>query len=295
MINRKYIHPGAVIFDVVLVMVMLVLVVSIVYPFLNIIAVSLSTPTAIATGRVGWFPVGLNLKGYEMVFGRAQIWIAYGNTLIYAIAGTALNLLVTSMISYALMLREFVLRKPITVLLTITMFFSGGMVPSYILIQNLGLMNTLWAIVLPSCVSAYNVFIYRAFFRSIPAEMREAAFIDGAGEWRILFGIYVPLSKALYATFGLFAVVGFWNMWFEPLLYIKDNLKQPIQIILRQILFTSQMIAVEGAGEAVNLNLINPKNVQFACIVATVWPLMCIYPFLQKYFEKGMMIGAVKG
>jgi putative aldouronate transport system permease protein len=125
--------------------------------------------------------------------------------------------------------------------------------------------------------------------------MREAAFIDGAGEWRILFGIYVPLSKALYATFGLFAIVGFWNMWFEPLLYIKDNLKQPVQIILRQILFTSQMTAVEGAGEAVNLNLINPKNIQFACIIATVWPVMCIYPFLQKYFDKGMMIGAVKG
>jgi putative aldouronate transport system permease protein len=295
MINKKYIHPGGMLFDAALVIFMLLLMLSIIYPFLNIIAVSLSTPTAIATGQVGWVPVGLNLKGYEMIFGRTQIWIAYRNTIIYAVIGTLLNLLMTSMISYALMLREFVLRKPVTILLTITMFFSGGMVPSYILIQNLGLMNTMWAIILPSCVSAYNVFIYRAFFKNIPSEMREAAFIDGAGEWRILFGIYVPLSKALYATFGLFAIVGFWNMWFTPMLYIKDNLKQPVQIILRQILFTSQMTAVEGAGEAVNLNLINPKNVQFACIIATVWPVMCIYPFLQKYFEKGMMIGAVKG
>jgi putative aldouronate transport system permease protein len=124
-----------------------------------------------------------------MIFGRIQIWIAYRNTVIYAIIGTLLNLLITSMISYVLMLREFVLRKPITVLLTITMFFSGGMVPSYILIQNLGLMNTMWAIILPSCVSAYNVFIYRAFFKNIPPEMREAAFIDGAGESQILFKI----------------------------------------------------------------------------------------------------------
>jgi putative aldouronate transport system permease protein len=294
-LNAKYINPGSVIFDVVLILFMLFLLLIIVYPFLNIIAVSLSTPTAIAMGKVGWLPVGFNIHGYQMIFGKPTIWIAYRNTILYAVVGTLFNLLLTSMISYALMLREFVLRKPITILLTITMFFSGGMVPGYILIQNLGLMNTIWALVLPSCISAYNIFIYRAFFKNISPEMREAAFIDGAGEFRILFLIYMPLSKALFATFGLFAVVGYWNMWFDALLYIKDNLKQPVQIILRQILFISRMTAVEGAQAMIDNNLINPKNVQFACIIATVWPIMCVYPFLQKYFERGMMIGAVKG
>jgi putative aldouronate transport system permease protein len=125
--------------------------------------------------------------------------------------------------------------------------------------------------------------------------MREAAYMDGAGDIQILFRIYMPLSTALFATFGLFAIVGYWNMWFEPLLYLKDQAKQPIQMILRQILFTSLAAGMDGAQEAINSQLINPKNIQYACIIATIWPVLCIYPFLQKYFEKGMMLGAVKG
>jgi putative aldouronate transport system permease protein len=294
-IIKKNIHSGSVIFDGLLVILMLAIVVVVIYPFMNIIAISLSGPRAIATGRVTWRPIDLNLRGYQMVFSDPKIWISYRNTLLYAVVGTAMNIVLTSMISYALMLKEFVLRKPITVILTITMFFSGGMVPSYILILNLGLMNTMWSIILPSCIAAWNIFIYRSFFGNISREMREAAFVDGAGEFRILFQIYMPLSKALFATFGLFAVVGFWNMWFEPLLYLKDSAKQPIQMILRQILFTSLAGGMDGASEAINLQQINPKNIQYACIIATIWPVLCIYPFLQKYFVKGMMVGAVKG
>lgn len=293
--NSNKIYIGSRLVDGVLIAIMCFLILIILYPFINIIAISLSGPNAIATGRVSWFPIDLNLKGYETVFGSPQIWIAYGNTILYVLVGTVLNLIATSMISYALMTNEFILKKPITLILTITMFFSGGMIPNYILIQNLGLMNSMWAVVLPNCISAYNIFIYRAFFKGISPELREAAFVDGAGNFRILFQIYVPLSKALLATFGLFSIVQYWNQWFEPLLYLKDDLKQPIQIVLRQVLFTSLMVGMDGASEMVKNQMINPKNIQYACIIATIVPVLIIYPFLQKYFAQGMMVGAVKG
>jgi putative aldouronate transport system permease protein len=267
----------------------------IIFPFLNIISISLSSPGAILAGQVSWHPVELNVKGYELVFGQPMIWRAYWNTIKYAIVGTSITLLFTSMVAYALMIRDFVFRKPIVLILTITMFFSGGMIPSYLQIMKLGLMNTIWAVTLPGAVGAWNVFIYRTFFRSISPEMREAAFIDGAGEFSILVKIYFPLSKALFATFGLFALVGYWNMWFNAMLYIKDNLKQPVQIILRQVMNSASQIDEGTANELLTTMQINPKNVQYACIVATVWPIMVVYPFLQKHFEKGMMLGAIKG
>lgn len=293
--NKNKIIVGKKSTDIILIIVMCLLVLVVLYPFINIIAISFSSPSAITTGRVGWIPIGFNTKGYEMVFGDPKIWRAYGNTILYAAIGTTLNLIFTSMISYALMVKEFVLRKPITIMLTITMFFSGGMVPNYILIQNLGLMDSIWSIVLPGCISAYNIFIYRSFFKGIAPEIREAAFVDGAGDAMILCKIYMPLSKALYATFGLFSLVQYWNMWFEPLLYLKSDLKQPIQMILRQILFTSGASGMNGALEMINQQLINPKNIQYACIIATILPVLLVYPFLQKYFEQGMMVGAVKG
>lgn len=293
--NKNKIHIGNRSADIILIVIMCLLMVTILYPFINIISISMSSPSAITTGKVSWLPVGFNLKGYEMVFGDPKIWRAYGNTILYATLGTALNLIFTAMISYSLMVKEFVLRKPMTVFLTVTMFFNGGMVPSYILIQNLGLMDSIWSVILPGCVSAYNIFIYRSFFKGISPEIREAAFVDGAGEARILFSIYMPLSKALFATFGLFSLVTYWNMWFEPLLYLKTDTKQPIQMILRQILFTSGAAGMNGAQELMNQQLVNPKNIQYACIIATITPIMIVYPFLQKYFEQGMMVGAVKG
>ena len=286
---------GSKVFDVLLVAVMCFLILIIVYPFLNIVAISLSSPSAITTGMVTWYPIEFNTKGYEMVFGNPRIWRAYANSLLYAVIGTTLSVLFTSMIAYALAIKEFVLRKPITILLTVTMFFSGGMVPNYILVQQLGLMDTIWAVILPGCIAAYNIFIYRSFFSGISSEMREAAYMDGASDIKILFRIYYPLSKALFATFGLFAIVGYWNMWFEPVLYLKDSAKHPIQLILRQILFQSGMQGMSGAMEMVNQKVLNPKNVQYAVIIATILPVLIIYPFLQKYFEKGMMVGAVKG
>ncbi len=295
-VNNK-IHVGSYAFDIILVIVMIAIAIVMIYPFLNIIAISLSSNAMISSGKVTWWPKNLNLRGYEIVFGQSDIWIAYKNTIIYAALGTAINLLLTSMIAYALMRKDFVLRKPITIMLLITMFFTGGTVPTYIIISKLKLLNSMWALVLPNAVSAYNIFVYRAFYKGISTEIREAAMVDGASEFRILFRIYMPLSKALYASFGLFSVVFIWNSFFEALLYIKDEAKQPIQMILRKILFTSGAAGgtFDGVSEMVRNGAINPKNVQYACIIATIGPILIVYPFVQKYFAQGVQIGAVKG
>jgi putative aldouronate transport system permease protein len=275
---------------------MLALAVVFIYPFLNILAVSFSSVSAISSGRVTIFPIGFNLKGYEMVFGYPTIWRSYLNTIAYAAVYAVLSLTLTSMLAYTLSVKKFKLRGFLTIYLTITMFFSGGMVPTYLLIVNMKLINTLWAIVLPGCVTAWNCFVYRTFFQGLPESLRESAYIDGANDLVICFRIYIPLSKALLATFGLFAVVGIWNSYWDALLYLTKSQLQPIQMILRQVLFQNG-----GPGNAFNANdmltqkLVHEKNVQMACIIATIAPILCAYPFVQKHFAKGVMIGSVKG
>ena len=293
-INNK-IYIGSRAFDVFLIIFMILFSIVMLYPFLNVIAISLSSNRMVSSGMVTWFPREISTKGYELLFEEANIWRAYGNTIIIAIGATAGNLVLTSMLAYVMMLPEFVFRKPLSIILLITMFFSGGTVPTYILIQNLGLLNSWWSLILPNAVSAYNVFVYRAFYKGISLEIREAARIDGAGEFRVLTRIYVPLSKALYATFGLFSLVGVWNSYFDALLYIQDQSRQPIQMVLRKIVFTSGTSGMAGATEMLNNGELNALNVQYACIIATIGPILLVYPFIQKYFAQGMQLGAVKG
>lgn len=298
-ISRKNkIRIGGVAFDAVLIVLLLLFCVIILYPFLNVIAVSLSSSRMITRGAVGLLPKELNVKGYEIVFSQSAIYTAYLWTLWYCLLFTVLNVSLTACMGYALSVQEFKLKGFFSIILLITMFFSGGTIPSYLNIRNLGLMNTTWALVLPGCVSAWNVFMYRSFFKGISHEIREAALIDGAGEFRILVSIILPLSKALIASFSLFAIVGMWNSYFSALLYIKDASRQPIQMILRSIVFTSNSMGSTFGSDA-NVMLtngsVNPLNVQYACLVATIAPLLLIYPFIQKYFEQGMQVGAVKG
>jgi len=294
---KNEIHIGSHVFDVMLVIFMILFSVVMIYPLVNVIAISLSSSAMISSGKVTWFPKEITFTGYEIVFGQSTIWIAYLNTVKYAVTYAVVSLFMTSLLAYTLLIPEFVLRKPLTIYLLITMFFSGGTVPTYLVVRNLGLMNTMWALVLPGAVSAYNVFVYRAFFRGLSIEIREAAKIDGAGDATILFRIYMPLSKALYATFGLFAIVGMWNSYFSALLYIKDEAKQPIQNVLRSILFSSGAMGgtFDGVNQLVQSGKLNPKNVQYATIFATVAPVVMIYPFLQKYFAQGVQVGSVKG
>ena len=289
--RKNRIRIGGVTFDAVLILLLLIFCVIILYPFLNVIAVSLSSSRMITRGAVGILPRELNVKGYEIVFSQPAIYTAYLWTLWYCVLFTVLNVSLTACLGYALSVQEFKLRGFFSLILLITMFFNGGTIPSYLNIRNLGLMNTTWALVLPTCVSAWNVFMYRSFFKGISHEIREAALIDGAGEFRILVSIILPLSKALIASFSLFAIVGMWNSYFSALLYIKDASRQPIQMILRSIVFTTNAMGSTFGSDA-NVMLtngsVNPLNVQYACLVATIAPLLLIYPFIQKYFEQGM-------
>lgn len=293
-INNK-IYIGSKSFDVFLVLFMFVMSVIFIYPFLNVIAISLSSNRMITTGQVTFFPKEIILDGYKLLFQEENILRAYWNTIVIASASTIINLVLTSLIAYVMMVPEFVLRKQLAIFLLITMFFSGGTVPNYLLIQNLGLYDSWWSLILPNAVVAYNVFVYRAFFKGISPEIREAAKIDGAGELQILTKIYVPLSKALYATFGLFSLVGVWNSYYDALLYIKDPAKQPIQMILRKIVFTSGTANMADAQQLISNGALNPLNVQYACVIAAIGPILLVYPFIQKYFAQGLQIGAVKG
>lgn len=293
--NKNTIQIGSKAFDVFLIIFMLMLSIIFLYPFLNVLATSLSSNRMITTGQVTFYPKELMLDGYKLLFQEENILGAYLNTAIIALGATAFSLVMNSLLAYVLMIPDFVLRKPISILLLVTMFFSGGTVPTYLLIQNLGLYDSWWSLILPGAVSAYNVFVYRAFYQGISPEIREAARIDGAGELTILAKIYVPLSKALYATFGMFSVVGVWNSYYEALLYIKNPDKQPIQMLLRKIVFTSGTANMADAQQMISNGQMNQLNVQYACVIATIGPILLVYPFVQKYFAQGMQVGAVKG
>lgn len=289
------IHYGSRAFDVFLIIFMGLLSIIFIYPFLNVVAVSLSSNQMISTGQVTFYPKDIILDGYKMLFSEQNIWGAYLNTVIIAVGYTAVNLVCTSLLAYTLMVPDFVLKKFLTVALLITMFFGGGTVPTYLLVKNLGLMNSWWALILPNAVGAYNVFVYRSFYKGISPEIREAGRIDGASDFTILTKIYVPLSKALYATFGLFSVVQIWNSYYDALLYITDLDKQPIQMILRKIVFQKGTDSMGNTAQMLGDGVMNKLNVQYACVVATMIPILILYPFVQKYFAQGMQVGAVKG
>jgi putative aldouronate transport system permease protein len=287
---------GSKVFDFINTIIMLLIIIVMIYPFLYVLSVSLSAPNYIVEGKVSWFPRGFNLQGYKLILSNSQIWLAYRNTILYALVGTVITLILTSMTAYPLSISDFVLKKQFTIFLSITMFFSGGLVPTYLLIKNLHLINTFWVMVIPGCISAYNIFIYRTFFQGMPAELRESAYLDGANDIVILFKIILPLSKALLATFGLFSIVGHWNSWFNALLYLNSEKKYPIQMILRQILFVIGADSYnDAAAQMLQSKMLNPKNIQMSVVILTCAPILCIYPFIQKYFVKGVMIGAIKG
>ena len=292
--NNK-IHIGSRAFGVFLIVFMIIVAIIFLYPFLNVIATSLSSNRMITTGQVTFFPKEFHLDGYKALFKDENILGAYWNTIVIAVGTMIVSLVLNSLMAYVMMAPEFVLRKPLSIILLITMFFSGGTVPAYLLIQNLGLYDSWWSLILPNAVSAYNIFIYRSFYQGISPEIREAARIDGASEFQILTKIYVPLSKALYATFGLFSVVGVWNSYYEALLYIKDPAKQPIQMLLRKIVFTSGTANMSDAQQMISNGNLNSLNVQYACVIATIGPILLVYPFIQKYFAQGVQVGAVKG
>jgi putative aldouronate transport system permease protein len=271
------------------------------YPFLSVIAMSFSGDSALMAGMVTFYPIGFNVNAYKMVLQDPLVWNSYGNTIIYAAGSCVLMLIVTSLAAYPLTFNEFKGKKLITLLYTITMFFGGGLIPTYLWIRQLHLLNTIWVMIIPGCVGAYNVFVFRTFFGGIDRGLREAAYIDGASDMAVLFRIILPLSQALLATFALFSIVGTWNSWFNALIYLSDERKYPLQLVLRRYLFNALDSGIGGAISnhamlEIMKNLhINPKSIQMALIIIAMLPITLIYPFLQKYFVKGITLGAIKG
>lgn len=289
---------GSKLFDAVNVVFMLLIVVVMVYPLLHVLSLSLSSTSEIDLGRVSFFPRGWNLEGYKFVIANSQFWNAYLHTILYVAIGTPISLFVTSLIAYPLAIKGFIFHKPLMIYLAITMFFSGGLIPTYLVVKSLGLINTVWAVTLPGVISAFNVIVYRTFFQSIPVELRESAFMDGANDLVILFRIYLPLSKPLLATFGLFSIVGIWNDWFGPMIYLNNINMDPVATYLQQILVqgnVSGLGAGNAAATAISNLLVSPVTIQMAVVVVAMIPVLVLYPFAQKYFTKGMLIGAIKG
>jgi putative aldouronate transport system permease protein len=274
----------------------------VVYPVLNVIAISFSNANHIARSDVTFFPRGFTTEAYKYILKDKQVWIGYRNSVLYAAGSALVTLLFTSMFAFPLVSKDLICRKFFTIFLSITMFFNGGMIPTYLLIRSLHLIDNPLALILPGCVGAYNVFVFRTFFQNIPGELHESAKIDGANDFVILFRIVLPLSKALLATFGLFTIIGSWNSWFSGLIYLKNTELYPVQLILREYLYVLDMVNMQAragmGGGALNpqlLQQIAPKGVRMAMAAVTMFPIMLIYPFFQKYFVKGVMIGAIKG
>jgi len=267
------------------------------YPLIYVVSASFSDPMDIFAGRVWLLPVNPTLKGYKAVFDYKDIWIGYANSVFYTVVGTAINIFMTVLAAYPLSRKDLKYQKPIVMLFTFTMLFSAGMIPNYLLIRNLGLLNTRWALLIPGSISVYNMIIVRTFFRTnIPDELLESARLDGCSDITFLIKIVLPLSGAVIAVVTLYYAVGHWNQYFNAVMYLTDKKTYPLQVFLRNILLengindvTSGSVANET--ERMYLN----ELLKYALIVVASAPLLAAYPFIQKYFVKGVMIGSVKG
>ena len=268
------------------------------YPFVYIISCSFSSGQALISGKVTLFPVDPTLDGYRAILEYRDIWTGFANSFLYTISGTLIGLVLTILAAYPLSRSSLVGRKPIMMLFLFTMLFNGGLVPNYMLILNLGLMNTIWAVILPMTLSAYNVIVARTFFiSSIPNELHESAELDGCGEFRFLISIVLPLSKAIMAVLVLWIAIGIWNSYFNPMIYLNDKKKYPLQLILREILLMANVDFTKAAAnpELYYKNQQLSEILRYGTIIISSLPLMILYPFIQKYFVQGVMIGSVKG
>ncbi len=265
------------------------------YPFIYVLSMSISDPVAVISREVWLWPVGFSLDAYKLVFEDPSVWRAYYNTFWYTIVGTLVNVTMTVLAAYPLSRSTFVGRKPIMTMIVITLFFSGGLIPTFILIQQLGLYDTRWVMIFPSAVSAFLIIIARTFFQSIPNAYIEAAKLDGANDIMILWKIVLPLSKPILAVLSLFYAVGHWNAFFTPLVYLPSPDLQPMSIFLSRVLIQDDQ-SMLGAGGVVDTYARSMLAIQmpYALIVVVILPIVLVYPFLQKHFAKGVMLGGLK-
>ncbi|GAB2537715.1 carbohydrate ABC transporter permease [Gracilibacillus alcaliphilus] len=267
-----------------------------IYPLVYVVSSSISNPEKMLLGELWLFPKDLTLDSYVLAFKNSDIWMGYRNTIFYTVLGTLINLTLSIMIAYPLSRSDFYGRGVITAFIIFTMFFSGGMIPTYLLVRDLGMVDTIWAVTIPGAVSVYNVIIMRTFFQGIPEEIREAAAIDGSTNLHFLWKIVLPLSTPIIAVMALFYGVGHWNSYFDALIYLQDSGKFPLQLFLRQMLIQDDMTAMSTSGtDGVAQHILRVEGLKYAVVLIASLPMLIVYPFLQKYFIKGVMIGSLKG
>jgi putative aldouronate transport system permease protein len=255
------------------------------------VAQSFSSQKYIYAGEVGIIPKGFNVDTYKTVMSDSQFWTGYKNTILYTVVGTAINIFMTMMFAYPLSKKKLIGHKFFTQFAVITMYFSGGLIPNYLLVNSMHMKNSIWAIVIPGAISTFNLMIMKTSFEQMPKELEEAAAVDGLNTYGIFFRIVVPLSSAIIATMVLFYAVGNWNSWFGPMLYLDDKQLQPVTLYLRNLIASASAVTNADAGS--DMQQIS-SNIKSTTMVLTVLPIVCVYPFVQKYFVTGVMLGAVK-
>lgn len=265
------------------------------YPVLYVLAISLSSTSAVVYNKVSIVPVGFNLDSYVKIFHHPSVLTGYRNTLVYTVVGTVLSLILTILCAYPLSKDKFFGKTVLTKLMVFTMFFGGGMIPNYLVVKELGLIDTIWAIVLPASINTYYMIIMLTFFKGIPESLLESGEIDGMNPIQALLYIVVPLSKPVIATLVLFYAVDYWNDWFHAMLYINSSDKVPMMLILRNIVMGAEMAARDTTSVRFEGIESVAQTTRSAAIIVTILPILVVYPFVQKYFVKGVMIGAVKG
>ncbi|SDD03339.1 putative aldouronate transport system permease protein [Paenibacillus sp. UNCCL117] len=282
-------------FDAVVYVITAVLLVMVGYPLLFVISASFSNPIDVVEGRVWLLPEGFTLEPYKRVFENEKIWNGYANTIFYAIAGTFINLVMTVLAAYPLSRKDLPGQQFLMFFVIFTMFFSGGLIPTYLLVKSLGINNTVWAMLLPGAIATYNLIVMRSFFQnSIPNELQESAWMDGCTFFRMLWSIILPLSKPILAVMVLFYGVGHWNAYFNALIYLKDRELYPLQLILREILILNQD-DMAGGDAGMTERVMMAESIKYSVILISSVPVLLLYPFIQRYFVKGVMIGSIKG
>ncbi|WP_339293900.1 carbohydrate ABC transporter permease [Paenibacillus sp. FSL W7-1279] len=269
--------------------------IAVLYPLIYIVSSSLSSPSAVSAGKVWLWPVDVSFAGYEAVFRNGQVLTGYANSLFYTVAGTFISVSLTIMVAYPLSKKSFFGRTPLMVFITFTMLFSGGLIPTYLVVKSMGMIDTRWALLIPNAVWVWQVIIARTFFQtSIPDELSEAADIDGCSDIRYVFSVVLPLAKPIIAVLSLMYAVGQWNAYFDALIYLKSQSLYPLQLILRSILILGSGTGNMDAGEMVKQQQM-AELMKYSLIVVASLPVLVIYPFVQRYFVQGMLIGSVKG
>ena len=264
-------------------------------PLVHVLSSSFSSPESVYRGEVLLLPKDISLRCYELVLKRADIWVGYRNTVLYTVLGTLIAVSVQMMAGFALSRRDLPLRPAVNIIFILTMFVSGGMIPTYLVVKGLGLLNTMWAVILPGCISAYNIIIVRTFIHSsLPFELQEAAMIDGCGNLKMFFLIVFPLCMPIVAVMTLYAIVGYWNSYFNALIYITDSDKYTLQLVLQNILMQNETGTSGGTISGGEQALLS-QALKYSTIVVSSLPILIMYPFFEKYFEKGMIVGSLKG